>query len=272
MKILKKKKIDVSILIVNYNNKKFLLESINSVKKQNFYNKEIIVIDDQSTDNSFKYLKKIKGIKLLKTSNKKYKFASFNQINSYETAIKIAKGEIICFLDSDDFFNQNKLDYILKFFRLNKKKNFLLDIPFIFFNNKSKFLMNIKQRSKYFIPWIQFPPQSCISVRKDYLKRIINKINIKKFPNTWLDFRLVCQFSIDEENVIPKGIGLTSYRQNPNSQIIEYKKKYSFNWWRKRYEAHQFQKYLHERNNKSPNFSLDKFVTKLINLLIDIIH
>jgi len=77
---------------------------------------------------------------------------------------------------------------------------------------------------------------------------------------------------IDEENVIPKGIGLTSYRQNPNSQIIEYKKKYSFNWWRKRYEAHQFQKYLHERNNKSPNFSLDKFVTKLINLLIDIIH
>ena len=272
MKPLKKKNIDISVLITNYNNKDFLLKSINSVKKQNFRNKEIIVIDDQSTDNSFEFLKKIKGIKLLRTSKKKYKFSSFNQINSYEIGIKIAKGEIICFLDSDDFYNQNKLSYVSKFFKSNKKENSLLDIPFIFFNNKYKYLMSIRQRSKYLIPWIQFPPQSCISVRKYYLKRIINKINVKKFPNTWFDFRLVCQFSIDEVKIFPKGSGLTCYRQNPNSQIAEYKKKYSFNWWRKRSEAHEFQKYLYAKNNKSLNFSVDKFFTKLINLFIDIIN
>ena len=67
----KKRQIEISVLIVNYNNKKFVLNAINSVRKQNFKNFEIIVIDDQSTDGSLKILKKSKDILLLKTKSKK---------------------------------------------------------------------------------------------------------------------------------------------------------------------------------------------------------
>ena len=41
----------ISIIIVNYNNAKFLSKSINSILGQKINNLEIIVVDDKSTDN-----------------------------------------------------------------------------------------------------------------------------------------------------------------------------------------------------------------------------
>ena len=55
------KNILVSILINNYNNQKFLKKSIFSCLNQTYKNLEIIIFDDNSTDNSLKILKKIKN-------------------------------------------------------------------------------------------------------------------------------------------------------------------------------------------------------------------
>jgi len=54
------KKPIASIIIVNYNNAKYLKRSLNSAIKQSFKNKEIIVVDDISNDNSLKILEKYK--------------------------------------------------------------------------------------------------------------------------------------------------------------------------------------------------------------------
>ena len=81
MRTLYKKKI--SVIIVNYNNAKFLSESINSVLNQKLNNLEIIVIDDRSTDNSIQVLNKYKKKVTIIKNKKKTKFGSFNQINSY---------------------------------------------------------------------------------------------------------------------------------------------------------------------------------------------
>ena len=131
----KKRQIEISVLIVNYNNKKFVLNAINSVRKQNFKNFEIIVIDDQSTDGSLKILKKSKDILLLKTKSKK-KYPSYNQMNAYLTGFKKSKGKIICFLDIYDFFKKNKIRHIHKHFASYKKTQILFDKPFIFYNKK----------------------------------------------------------------------------------------------------------------------------------------
>ena len=58
------KRVKASILIVNYNNEKFLNQCLNSIFNQTYKNIEIIVFDDGSSDNSVKKLKK----------NKKYNF------------------------------------------------------------------------------------------------------------------------------------------------------------------------------------------------------
>jgi glycosyltransferase involved in cell wall biosynthesis len=54
------KKPIASIIIVNYNNAKYLKKSLDSAIRQSFKNKEIIVVDDISNDNSLKILEKYK--------------------------------------------------------------------------------------------------------------------------------------------------------------------------------------------------------------------
>ena len=59
-----------SVIVVNYNNSKYINRCINSLKKQTYKNLELIFVDDCSTDNSIFVAKKFKRIKILKTSNK----------------------------------------------------------------------------------------------------------------------------------------------------------------------------------------------------------
>ena len=65
-----------SIIIVNFNNSKLLNECLNSALNQTYKYKEIIVVDDYSTDNSLKilntYKKKIKVIKNKKRRSKRF--------------------------------------------------------------------------------------------------------------------------------------------------------------------------------------------------------
>ena len=67
------KKINISILIANYNGEKYLERCINSCIQQKTKKKyEIIFIDDRSTDNSLELVKKYKNkIRIIKTNKKK---------------------------------------------------------------------------------------------------------------------------------------------------------------------------------------------------------
>ena len=55
----------VSILVINYNNSKFIKECINSLKSQTYDKIEIIFYDDNSRDDSMKIIKKFKKIKII---------------------------------------------------------------------------------------------------------------------------------------------------------------------------------------------------------------
>ena len=61
----------VSVLMTVYNTSKFLKRAINSVINQTYKNLELIVVDDCSTDNSTKIIKKIKNNKIKKFFFKK---------------------------------------------------------------------------------------------------------------------------------------------------------------------------------------------------------
>ena len=123
------KKNFVSILITNYNKGNYLKKTINSCLIQDYKDKEVLVFDDCSTDNSLKILKKFKNITVIKNKKKKFKSAPLNQIHGLCQLFKISKGNIIFLLDSDDEFKRNKIIEINKIFKQNKKINFIQDTP-----------------------------------------------------------------------------------------------------------------------------------------------
>ena len=98
-----------TVIIVNFNNAKYLSKCVNSILRQDYKNKEIIIVDDNSSDNSIEIIKKyIKRVKLIK-NKKKTGISFYDQMNAYHLGYKKSKGEIIFFLDSDDFFHKNKI-------------------------------------------------------------------------------------------------------------------------------------------------------------------
>jgi len=100
----------VSIIIPTYNHANFLSKALDSVMSQTYNNWEIIVIDNQSTDGTYKIINKYKDprIQYFKISNEGIIAKSRN------LGIKVAKGKWIAFLDSDDWWTEDKLEICLK--------------------------------------------------------------------------------------------------------------------------------------------------------------
>ena len=128
----------VSVLILNFNNGKFLNRSIKSCLNQSYKNFEILVYDDNSTDDSISILRKFKNkkIKIFFNKSLKRKIAALDAKNGYYNLIKFSKGKIIFLLDSDDYFKKNKIEEVLKIYKKDNHINFVQDLPSISLEKK----------------------------------------------------------------------------------------------------------------------------------------
>ena len=101
-----------SIIMNCYNGEAYLKESIESVLSQTFKNWELIFWDNQSKDKSAKIFKSYKDKRL------KYYYASEHTIlyKARNEAIKKSSGEFLAFLDTDDFWEKDKLELQLALF------------------------------------------------------------------------------------------------------------------------------------------------------------
>lgn len=93
----------VSILICNYNYGRFIATAIDSALAQTYPNIEIIVVDDGSTDNSREVIESYSDrVRAIFQQNG-------GQSSAFNAAFAASSGEIICLLDSDDFFLADKV-------------------------------------------------------------------------------------------------------------------------------------------------------------------
>ena len=113
----------VSIILPTYNSSSTVERAINSVINQTYKNWELIITDDNSSDNTISiinnYIKTPFDIKLY--INEVNSGAGFSRNNS----IKKASGNYIAFLDSDDYWKNNKLEKQILFMNKN-------NLPFSF--------------------------------------------------------------------------------------------------------------------------------------------
>lgn len=102
----------VSIIMPYYKKSNYVVETVNSILNQTFKEFEIIIVDDELSDNSTKVLNRIKQLdkRINIFKNKKNLGAGQSRNN----AINLCNGEFIAFCDCDDLWKSNKLETQLK--------------------------------------------------------------------------------------------------------------------------------------------------------------
>ena len=108
----------VSIITPSYNSVQFVSETIKSVLGQTYQDWELLIVDDCSKDNSVVTLQMFADI------DKRIKVFSLKQnvgaAAARNVALDNAQGQYIAFLDSDDVWENTKLEKQLTFMKENQ--------------------------------------------------------------------------------------------------------------------------------------------------------
>jgi glycosyltransferase involved in cell wall biosynthesis len=136
----------VSIVTVVYNNVKTIKDAINSVLNQTYENIEYIIIDGQSTDGTVEIVKSY-GTKI-------DKFICEQEHGIYDAmnkGLKLATGDIIGILNSDDFYISNDvIEKVVKVFEKHQVKSMFADLVYVKADNLNKIVRYYD--SSYFSP------------------------------------------------------------------------------------------------------------------------
>lgn len=113
----------ISIVILNYNGYKYLQQTIPAVLNLEYKNKEIIVVDNASTDDSIKYLSRFQNIKIIKNKE------NFGTSKGRNIGVKNSKGKYMLMIDNDIFIkNKDILEKLMNFIQRQKKES-IITVP-----------------------------------------------------------------------------------------------------------------------------------------------
>ncbi len=121
----------LSIIVPVYNSSEYIEECVNSILRQSYKNIELILVDDGSTDDSYRICREMSSanpcIKVIQISNS-------GIYQARKAGVECAKGELLTFVDSDDWvddgyremieiFKMHNPDMICFNYRYNKEGN-----------------------------------------------------------------------------------------------------------------------------------------------------
>jgi len=178
----------ISVIIDTYNYGRFIEKAIDSVINQNFPKDdfEIIVVDDGSTDGTQKIVKKYKDkIKYIYKENG-------GQASAFNLGFENANGRIIVFLDSDDYYQSDKLERIAREFQANEN----VDVVYHYLNLVDKDYRIIGE-------W----PDRKIKLEKHPLKSYLSGLTPYAFPTPSICVRADCLKKIMP---IPESFNITT--------------------------------------------------------------
>lgn len=207
----------ISVVIPTYNREKFLLRAIKSALDQTYSVYEILVCDDGSTDNSEKIVKSLLRSKKVKWIPGKHSGLPAVPRNR---GVRMAEGNWIAFLDSDDFWRKDKIGKQVKLsqrfsiissnaVRVEGNKNLGLAL------NYEKPVITFKDLLK-----LNFVVNSSVIIKKDLVIRAGGFNESEKF-RAIEDYLLWLKVS-SSENIGYINEGLTFYRDEPQDSVRKF--------------------------------------------------
>lgn len=169
----------VSILIPAYNVEKWIGETIKSAINQTWSNKEIIIVDDGSTDNTLHIARAFesRSVKIITQENRGASVAR-------NTALAYAQGDYIHWLDSDDLLAPDKIEQQFKYVDLCKNEKVLFSSSighFYFRHSKARFTPNLLWQDLEPLEWI--------------ITRFTGNLDVWMQPGAWLISRKLVDMS-----------------------------------------------------------------------------
>ena len=253
-----------SVVIANFNSENYIEQCINSLKSQTYKNLEIIFFDDNSSDGSLNKIKKFSNVKVIENKIQT-EHGSLNQLNAFRKCINQSTGDLIFFLDSDDYFHEKKLEKIVNYFKNNNRAEIVFDLPINVYKNSNYIDRGNRNFIKTYWPFIH--PTSCITIKKEVVEKLFDSISFNDFTDVWMDLRICiyAQHILGSFNRINEN--LTYYRRTENNISSKFKK-YSKNWWKRRSQAHEYFYFFCKKKNIKFEKNLDYLFTKFICLFI----
>jgi hypothetical protein len=141
----------ISVLISAYNAEKYLKVAIESIKRQSYKNFEVIIINDNSTDNTLKVLNFCKDDRFKIISNEQ----NMGLTKSLNIGLKYCNGKYIARMDADDFSIKDRLFKQICFLDSNQNISLLGTSYYkINHNNKVIDIINVPLTDKEIKYWL----------------------------------------------------------------------------------------------------------------------
>lgn len=233
----------ISVIIPIYNVEKYLEQCIDSVRNQSYFNLEIILVDDGSTDRSGKicdsYMQKDSRIKVIHKANS-------GPTETRRVGINSATGKYIGFVDADDYID---IEMYQKLYNIAEQYQAEM-VHFGFYTDNINsvqcsssnivYYKNLQKRGDLLLQLFSLYPDSeiCPALWSNMFKREFIVNHYGKVPDSYTygeDLIVMCYCLINVKNFVGVPEGFYHYRiradsiskNNSESRLMEYYSLYS---------------------------------------------
>ncbi|MEO6302541.1 MAG: glycosyltransferase family 2 protein [Bacteroidia bacterium] len=201
----------ISVIIPSFNQGEYIEETIVSILNQDYKNFEIILIDGGSTDNTLSVIKKYAG-RLTYWISEKDK----GQSDAINKGLKVASGQVITWLNSDDFYEKKTLEIVANAF-LNDPALDILHGKSLLFGEKikSKIIgLTTDIALNEYLPYMRFPQPSSF-LKSKWLNA---QSPVNEHLHYAMDFELVSKAILLGAKIKRIDNILSNYRLHTNSK------------------------------------------------------
>lgn len=219
----------ISVILPTYNRSKLVGRAINNILKQSYENFELIIVDDNSSDDTESVVKKFEDKRIRYVKNDINRGACFSR----NLGIKLSRGEYIAFQDSDDLWDEDKLKKQIEFIEESKFDFVFCKIKKI--NSKgvitsivpNDFICNMKIDSHLLLCGNLISTQTILSKRKCFDKILFDE-NLPRYQDWDLVIRISKNYNIGFQNDVlaEQYIQTDSITNNYHKSVIALKQLY----------------------------------------------
>ena len=269
---MKKKNVEVSIIITAENKEQYITKTIDSCINQNYKKYEIIVsYTNLRNEKILKKKYKLKNIKFLKIK-KKLNNKTQDQIFKIFKCLYRSQGKYLFLLDGDDLFKKNKTNFILKNFR--SKSCLVLDGYYLLYKNVlvkneiNKFKKNFIYK-KLINSWPKNVITSSISIERKLFINFFKEIKFYKYKYLAIDI-LLAIYSLSQNKLVNINNFLTIKTLTINSVDSKFQGFFNKYFWLRRLEQHNYYHDIVNKKNLSIDYLCTLIITKIINIYSNI--